>query len=201
MAEQTPSPDKQATKTDSKKVDRISWDQIEEDRMKPEENFYSWKSPSRPFKKRDREFYSTIAVIVFLVSLILLFAGQFLLIAVVVSLAFVSYVLASIPPEEVVHRITSHGVHTGTQFFFWEEMGRFWFTKKYRHDLLQIETSRFPGRAILLVDPEEKMKVRTILTKYLVQQTPLPTFLDKAADWLQEKVPLEKVAERPRSSA
>ena len=183
-------------KKETKKEDRISWDQIEEDRMKTEEDLYAWESPSRPFKKRDREFYSTIAVIVFLVSLILLFAGQFLLIAVVVSLAFVSYVLASVPPENVAHRITTHGLHTGTQFFFWEEMGRFWFTTKYKHDLLHLEIAKFPGRAILLVDPEEKMKVRTILAKYLVQQTPLPTFLDKSADWLQEKVPLEKMVEK-----
>ena len=196
MSEQTPPPEKMSVKTESKKDDHISWEQIEEDRMKPEVDLYIWDSPSRPFKHRDREFYSTIAVIVFLVSLILLFAGQFLLIAVVVSMAFVSYVLASVPPDNVAHRITTHGVHTGTQFFFWEEMGRFWFETKYKHDLLLVEISKFPGRAIMLVDPAEKMKVRTILTKYLIQQTPLPTFLDKAADWLQEKVPLEKMVEK-----
>ncbi|HKY74256.1 MAG TPA: hypothetical protein VJ246_03025, partial [Patescibacteria group bacterium] len=63
-----------------------------------EETLFEWESPERPFKKRDREYYTTIGIIVFLLSIILFFAGQFLPIAVVVAFAFLSYTLASVPP-------------------------------------------------------------------------------------------------------
>lgn len=54
----------------------------------PEELIFEWRSSARPFKKRNKRYYVTIALIVFLISLILFFAGQFLPIAVVVAVAF-----------------------------------------------------------------------------------------------------------------
>ena len=35
-----------------------------------------WQAPIRPFKKRDREYYTTIAAIVFLLAVILLFLKE-----------------------------------------------------------------------------------------------------------------------------
>src|SRR5688572_8191789 len=53
-----------------------------------EEIVLEWDAPNRPFKKRNRQYYTTVAIIVFLISLILFFAGQFLPIAVVIAVAF-----------------------------------------------------------------------------------------------------------------
>jgi predicted DNA-binding transcriptional regulator len=79
----------------------------------PEKDLYSWTAPSRPFKKRNREFYTTIATLVILLSVILLFAKEFLLIGVILSFGFVSYVLATVPPGKVSHRLTNKGIRTG----------------------------------------------------------------------------------------
>lgn len=158
-----------------------------------------WNASSRPYKKRDREFYTTIAVIVFLVSLILFFAGQFLFIAVVVSVAFVAYVLNTVPPESVHNSITTFGIHTGDSIFYWEELGRFWFTEAYKTKLLHVETARaFPGVVILLLEGVDEETVKRIMTKYTVFEKPKATWLDNSAKWLQEKFPLEK--EEPKSS-
>ncbi len=152
-----------------------------------------WDAPSRPFKKRDREYYTTIAIIVFLLSLILFFAGQFLVIAVVLSFGFVSYVLASVPPDMVHTSITTFGIHIGTQMYYWQELGRFWFTVKYKADLLHVETARaFPAQLALLLGEKKTDEVKKVMLKYAVFETPRPTWLDNAAKWMQDKFPLEK---------
>ncbi|MBP9700655.1 hypothetical protein KBD71_05240 [Candidatus Woesebacteria bacterium] len=155
---------------------------------------YEWVAASRPYKKRDREFYTTIGVIVFLLSLILFFAGQFLFIAVVISAAFVAYVLNTIPPEDVHNAITTFGIRSGQQLFYWEELGRFWFTQKYKTSMLHVETARaFPGVLVLLLtDATQEEVLKKVLVKYTVFEKPKDTWVDKASLWLQEKFPLEK---------
>lgn len=155
-----------------------------------------WDAPSRPFKKRDREYYTTIAIIVFLLSLILFFAGQFLFIAVLISLAFVSYVLASVPPDHIHIMITTFGIHVADQMFYWQELGRFWFTVKYKSDMLHVETARaFPAQLILLLGDKQVEEVKKVMLKHTVFETPRATWLDNAAKWMQEKFPLEKETE------
>ena len=105
-----------------------------------------WQAPMRPFKKRDKDYYSTIAAIVFLLAVILLFLKEWLLIAVMVALTFVTYVLATVKPENVTHEITTRGVVTGGKAYNWEELERFWFSKKWNDTILHISTTmKFPG--------------------------------------------------------
>src|SRR3989344_950540 len=65
---------------------------------------FSWEAPSRPFRKKDRSYYTTLAIIVILLVLILFLAKEFLLIATLLSLAFLAYVLAFVPPHKVTYR-------------------------------------------------------------------------------------------------
>ncbi|MEO8582073.1 MAG: hypothetical protein ABI425_05895 [Patescibacteria group bacterium] len=158
----------------------------------PEELLFTWSAPNRPFKKRNKEFFTTVFLIMFLVSLILFFANQFLPIAVVLALGFLTYVLASVPPEMIENKITSYGVHTGQNMANWFEMGRYWFTTKYKMYILHIETTRFPYRMILLFDATQKAEIEKYMDHYLIKETPAPTAFDKAADWIQEKIPLDR---------
>lgn len=158
----------------------------------PEVALLEWTAPVRPFKKRNRQYYVTISILVGLVSLILFLAGQFLFIAVVLAFAFVNYVLSSIPPENIINRITNYGIHTDQNLYFWEEMGRFWYTQKYGQDLLHVEVSRFPNHVTLLLGNTPKDQITPLLSQVLIEQQPKPTAFDKAASWLQDNVPLEK---------
>jgi hypothetical protein len=165
--------------------------------MSDEENeerlLVEWDAPSRPYKKRDREYYTTIAIIVFLLSLILFFAGQFLFIAVLISLAFVSYVLAAVPPDHIHIAITNFGIHVAEQMYYWQELGRFWFSEKYQSQLMHVETARaFPTQLILLLGEKQPEELKKIMLKYTVFEVPRDTWIDKTAKWMQEKFPLEK---------
>ena len=158
---------------------------------RPKKAIISWQAPSRPFKKRDRQYYTTVAAIVFLISLILFFAGQFLPIAVVISVGFLAYVLSSVPPNEVKIEINTYGIEIEDLLYYWEEMGRFWLEKKYDQELLTVEIMRFPGRIILICKEDKKEELRKILSEVLLEEKPTATFYDKAAKWLQDKIPLE----------
>jgi hypothetical protein len=156
-----------------------------------EELLLGWVAPSRSFKPRKRQYYTTIAAIVLLICLILFFAGQFLPIAVVISVAFLAYILASVPPEQIEHYFTTYGVRVDNNIYYWDELGRFWFTTKYDQPILHIEVSRFPFRLTMLLGEVPVEEVRGILALALIEQQPQPSFYERAADWLQKKIPLE----------
>jgi len=152
-----------------------------------------WKSAVRPFKKRDRDFYTTIGAIVILLGVILFFLKEWLLIAAIVSLTFVAYVLATVPPEKVEHELTTRGVVTGGKRFDYENLNRFWFSKKWKDEILSIETKlNFPGRLVMLLGDKSRSEVKKVLEKKIEYERPEETFLDRSAKWLTEKVPLEK---------
>src|SRR3989304_8523880 len=98
----------------------------EEHKEEKKEVFLTWVSPSRLFKRRDREYFTNIGAIVFLLVIILIFAREFVLIAAVLSIVFLVYVLSTVPPEEVTHRITNLGIESAGHFYRWEELAAFW---------------------------------------------------------------------------
>lgn len=163
-----------------------------------ERELYAWVAPSRLYKKRNREFYTTVGALVFLISIILLFAKEFLLIGVIFSLGFVSYVLASIKPEQVTHQLTNKGIRTSGKLYFWPTMSRFWWEDKWKQTLLHLLLpGQYPGSVILLLGDGNKKQIEEITSRYLVKEKPAPTWIDNASKWLQEKVPLESEENLP----
>jgi len=157
----------------------------------PERLILEWIAPSRPFRKRNKQFFTTVLVIALLISLILFFSGQFLPIAMVFSVVFLNYVLAVIPPQDITHKITNFGLEVEGRLYSWQELGRFWFDKKYESVLLQIETAYFPGRLTLVLPETQKKLVTDILSEVLLQQRPPLSTFEKFAKWFQEKFPLD----------
>lgn len=158
-----------------------------------EKTLLAWKAPSRPFKRRNREFFTTVFAIAFLLGVILLFIKEWLLIAVIVALVFVFYVFSTISPEEVEHKITTRGVRTGGRIYEWDELGRFWFASRWGQKMLAVETRfRMPGQLLLLLGDQKEDKIKEALGKHLSIEEPEPGFFDRAADWLTAKIPLEE---------
>lgn len=158
----------------------------------PEKTLLTWKAPARIFKHRSREFYTTVGALVLLLSIILVFAKEFLLIGVILAMGFVSYVLASIPPEQITQIITNKGIRTGEKLYPWETLGRYWWQEKWHQTYVNIESpGRIPSTLILLVGEGNKEDIDRVVKTYLIMEKPSPTWFDNAAKWLQEKVPLE----------
>jgi len=159
---------------------------------KTREILLAWTSPSRLFKKRDKEYFTNVGAIVFLLIIILVFAREFLLIAAVVSVVFVIYVLSTVPPEEVEHHITNLGIESVGHYYRWEELAEFWFEEQWGQTMLVVKPM-YGTRIIILLGSVNQKKVRDLLTEHLpFREKPEKTWVDNAATWLSEKVPLEK---------
>lgn len=161
------------------------------EKPKPEETILEWNAPSRPFKKRNRQFHTTVVTIALLLSFILFFAGQVITIAVVFAVAFLIYVMSTIPPHTITNKITTYGLRSEDSLYFWDELGRFWFETKLSDRILYVEAARFPHRLTLLLGKADEKELREILSEVLLEQKPAPNVTDKVADWLKEKVPLD----------
>lgn len=157
-----------------------------------EEVYVEWSSPSRLFKKRDREYFVNIAAIVFLLCVILVFAREFVLIATVLSIVFLIYVLSTVPPEDVKHRITSLGIESSGHFYRWEEFADFWFEEQWGQVMMIVRPYVSP-RLIILLGSQSKTRIRELVAKHIpFREEPEHTWIDNAARWMSEKIPLEK---------
>lgn len=159
----------------------------------------SWKAPARPFKKKDRSYYTTIAILVILLIMIAFLAREFLLIGVLLSLAFVAYVLAFVPPHEINYRISTQGITIGEDFYFWHFLDSFWFKEKDGSKVLHVATRfRFPAQLMLVLGPpaggQNEEKVKKIVARFLpFVEVPYKSWMEKWSEGLQKHFPLENV--------
>lgn len=188
-----PQPTQQTQPAEDEYYDEYDYSGYFPDVLKPmpEQLLYEWKAQSRPFKKHNRNYYTTIAVIVLLISLILIFSGQFLPMAVVCAVAFMAYVINSVPPQDIVYQITTYGIRIGDRLYYWEMMRRFWYGSKYDQELLYVEISEFPDRLTLVLGEAEKDIISAVLSEVLLLEKPPLTLYERMAVWLQEKFPLD----------
>ncbi|MEK7141375.1 MAG: hypothetical protein AAB800_02405, partial [Patescibacteria group bacterium] len=150
--------------------------------------------PSRLFKRRDRAYFTNIGAIVFLLTIILVFAREFVLIAAVLSIVFLIYVLSTVPPEEVSHRITNLGIESSGHFYRWEEVIDFWLEEQWGQNMVVLRMY-FSPRVFVLLGAEKPEKVRDLIAKHIPFRTePERTWSDNAASWLSKKIPLDKPA-------
>lgn len=153
----------------------------------------SWRSPARPYHKRKRIFFVNVALLVLVVGAIVFLFGEYLLLAVILSLGFVVYVLAAVPPQEVEHKIVKDGIVSSGHAYIWRDLKSFWFSQKNGQEVLFIETRfLFPSRLMILTGEAAQQAIETRLSSHLkIRREPLSSKIERAGDWLVRKVPLE----------
>jgi hypothetical protein len=151
-----------------------------------------WVAPGRPFQKKGKQYYLTALLIMLLVEIILFLFSQYMLMVVVLSLVFVGFALATIPPKDFHYRISSEGVMIEDTFFLWKELYDFYF-KKEGTETLHVRTQAYlPGELILTLGNMDKEKVKKALLPYLpFREYVKPSFMEKSGDWLAKNFPLE----------
>lgn len=153
-----------------------------------------WNSPSRVFKKRDKEYYKNVLAIAFLLAIILVFAQEYMLILAIFGILFFVYVLSSVPPDTVRHRITKLGIESAGHFYKWDMIAEFWFDEQWGQRMVVLQP--YVGvRAIMLLGEASEDRVRHLVSEHVpFRDQPVKTWVDNAAKWLSDKVPLEKSA-------
>lgn len=162
------------------------------EKEKETEVYLSWMSPSRLFKKRNKEFYKNVAAIIFFLAVIFIFAREYMLVLAILSILFFIYVTSTVPPEDVEHKITNLGIESAGHFYRWEELLDFWLELRWDQWMVVIRPLLGPQIVILLGD-QDRETVRSLIAKQIpFRETPQKSWIDNAATWLSDKIPLEK---------
>lgn len=154
-----------------------------------------WEAPGRPFRKRNKEYYLSGLLIMFLVEIILFLFSQYILMLLVLSLTFVAFALATVPPHNFHYRISSEGITIEDHFFLWQELYDFYFKKRDGVNVLYVRTKALiPGALLLTLGSQDKEHVKSVLLPYLPYREYIqPTFMERSGDWLARNFPLEKL--------
>jgi hypothetical protein len=152
--------------------------------------YFSWRAPERVFVPRNKKWFGNVGLIVLVLLLITLFLQEFLLMGVILALVFVVYILATVPPEEIQHRITDQGIISHGRSFLWEELADFWFDDKYDYRLMTINTYlRFPAQITFIINKKDESHIKQILTDFLpYREVPPRSFVDRAGQWVTKKL-------------
>ena len=153
----------------------------------------AWTAPGRPFRKRTKQYYLTSLLIMLFVEVILFLFSQYMLMLVVVSLVFVAFALATVPPRDFHFRISTEGITVEDHFYLWQELYDFYFKKRNGINILHIRTHAFiPGELTITLGSISEDHVKSVLLPFLPYREYIkPTFMDKSADWLSKNFPLE----------
>lgn len=154
----------------------------------------SWVAPGRPFRKKHKSYFASVLLIALLVEVILFLFSQYALMAVVISLVFLTFVLATTPPANFHYRISTEGIMVEDHFFLWKELYDFYLKKRNGINVIHIRTEAFlPGEITLTLGDLDPEHVKQVLLPYLpYREYVKPTFTEKSADWLEKNFPLEK---------
>lgn len=157
----------------------------------PEMELIRWMGMSRPYRPLDRQLFATALVIIILVSIIAAFAGEWMSIAVLAAIVFAYYVWSTVPPEKTDYVITSKGIRMHGQIYVWSELVRWWIDEKWGHSVLVVDApASFPKRLHLILEDVNIDQLKQIMARYVVEEKPQDTSIDKASRWLAEKFPL-----------
>lgn len=156
---------------------------------------FSWRAPLRPYKKQSAVILRFYLAVAFLLSMIVFFFGDKILIIPIWALVFIFYVLTITPPPNVENKITTFGIDAAGVTLRWEMLSHFYFGKRFGfYTLTVVSHSPYFYHLYLVVPTEEiKRKLITILSTHLLyQETPQKTITDKMLDWVSVLVPDEE---------
>lgn len=156
---------------------------------------FMWKAPLRAYKKRGGYILRFYIAVSLLLSLIVFFFGDKILIIPIITLFFLFYVLTITPPPEIENKIISFGIDSAGVTFRWEFLSHFYFKKKFGQDVLTLVSNAPYFYHAFLIVPDETIKKQliTILSQHLVYtERPQRSFTDKAIDWLSNLIPDDK---------
>jgi len=145
----------------------------------------------RPHKVWSREFYSSVIVIAFLVSIIFYFIEGVMPVVVIWALVFMLWSMAKTVPQMVRTILTTWGLKSQEKTYRYEEMTVFWFETKWGTRLMRINLATIPWHLVVVIDPKKEEELKNTMLERVIYQDPPVTWVDRALKWVGEKMPLE----------
>jgi hypothetical protein len=151
---------------------------------KPVKGLFRWQSFSRPYRKRNARYLLYLLLIVSTITIILLFAREFTALFPLLALAALAYILVSAPPEIIENSITTQGINSDKHSYIWEELDDFWFVERTGFTILEVNTFlSWPRRLFILINQEDKEKIRDLLARYIpYREIPSTSLMDNLGE-------------------
>ena len=175
---------------------KLEEEKKENQELHPQEIF-SWDAPLRAYRKKSAgvlRFYLALAL---LLTLLVFFFGDRILILPIWSTLFLIYILTITPPPIIKNRITKFGIDTSGNTYRWEDLSHFFFVKRYDYELLVVVGKPPYSNHIYMVvtDDTTKQMVMKLIGEHLVyMKEPQQSSMDKMAQWLSSLMPDEEVS-------
>lgn len=156
--------------------------------------YLSWHAHGRPYQQHSVEYYTNSLLITLAIEIILFLFSQYVLMALVFSLAFLVFALSIVPPRNLYYRISSEGIRVEDHYFIWYELYDFYFMKSHGQDVLHVRTKDyFPGELTIVLGDVPVQQIKNVLIYFLpFREYVKPSFMDKAGTWLEKNFPLER---------
>lgn len=156
-----------------------------------ERKLMEFEAYDRPHKVWTKEFYSSVIVIAFLVSVILYFIEGMMPVVVIWALVFMLWAMAKTVPKMIKTEITSWGLKTLDKTYRFEEMTNFWFETKWGSRLMRINLTGLPWHLVVVIDPKVEEELKKLVSERVIYLEPEVTWVDRTVKWFGEKMPLE----------
>ncbi|MDA1317182.1 MAG: hypothetical protein O3B87_04115 [bacterium] len=161
---------------------------------------YRWKAPLRAYKKRSRyvlRFYLALAL---LLSVIIFFLGDRILIIPIWAILFLFYVLTITPPPEIENSVTKFGLETAGITLRWDVLSHFYFTKRFGFTVLTVVSKAPYNMHTYLIVPTDSIKKQAmdILAEHIIyKEKPELTYVDRIIHLLTYLIPEDDEEEVP----
>jgi hypothetical protein len=165
---------------------------------------YSWKAPLRAYKKSSKNILRFYIAVALLLSLIIFFLGDRILIVPIWSVLFLFYVLTITPPPEVENKITKFGIETVGITLRWEALSHFYFTTRFGYTIITVVTHppyNFHAYMVIPSSMIEKQVMRILAEHIVYQEKPNLTLTDRMIHWLSYLVPDDETDENGKDKA
>ena len=153
---------------------------------------FMWKAPLRPYKKRGKNVIRFYIALALLLSLIVFFFGDKVLLVPIWTILFLFYVFTITPPPEIENKITKFGIETAGMTIRWEVLSHYYFMKRFGFEVLTVVSHEpYSLHAYMVVPNEEvKKKIMAILSEHILfQEKPNRLFTDKMVDFFTKLIP------------
>lgn len=156
-----------------------------------EKKLFEWEAYERPHKVWSKEFYSSVVVIAFLVSVILFFIEGLMPVFVVWALVFMMWAMGRTEPKLLKSELTSWGLRSGGRIYEYGRMTSFWMETKWGSRLLRMNLVDAPWHIVSVILPKDEDKIKEIVSQVVQYREPEETWMDRWVKWFGEKMPLE----------
>ncbi len=153
---------------------------------------YSWKAPLRAYKKSNKKVLRFYIAVALLLTLIIFFLGDRILIIPIWSILFLFYVLTITPPPIVENKITKFGIETAGITLRWDVLSHFYFTDRFGFTVLTLVTNppyNFHAYMIITSDQVKKAVMKILAEHIVYQDKPMLTLTDRMIRWLTYLIP------------